>query len=305
MDGPVSRLVVGAAQFGQAYGRSGKPAPSDADVADILALAGALGCAAVDTARAYGDSEAVIGRARRSGVGTDLPVITKVRPLPDLDGAGVEAAVRASLEESLASLSAHRMDAVLLHRAADLHRADGAAVRALRAARDGGLLDRWGVSVAEPGELLRALTIPDLGSVQLPFNLLDRRWLARDVQAALAARRDVTIVARSAFLQGILLDPSEATWPRGARPDAPTVRAALASMTAETGRTSSGLCLGYALAQPWIDAVVVGIRSAGQLREVAAEVRAGALDDEACRRLEHSIPAGSPDLVNPALWPPR
>ncbi|GAA2074107.1 aldo/keto reductase [Pseudolysinimonas kribbensis] len=306
MDRPASRLVVGAAQFGQSYGRSGKPAPTDAEVADILRLAVELECAAVDTARAYGDSEAAIGRARRSGAGGALPVVTKIRPLTDhSETLGIETAVRASLTESLSHVGAFHLDAVLLHRTADLRRAGGAAIHALRAARAHGLLGRWGVSVADPDELAEALAVPDLGYIQLPFNVVDRRWLTASVQDALAARPDVTIVARSAFLQGILLDPDDATWPRDARPDAAAVRASLARMAAETGRTFAGLCLGYALAQPWIDAVVVGIRSRAQLAHIADEFARGSLPESDCRRLEASIPAGSPDLVSPALWPPR
>lgn len=305
MDRPAPRLVVGAAQFGQTYGRSGKAAPDEAEVAAILRLAVERDCAAVDTARAYGDSEAAIGRARRSGAGAALPVVTKIRPLSDhAETIGIETVVRAGLTESLSHVGAFRLDAVLLHRAADLHRSGGAAIDALRAARADGLLGRWGVSVADPEELAEALAIPDLGYLQLPFNILDRRWLAASVQDALAARADVTIVARSAFLQGILLAPDDATWP-GAHPNAAIVRGSLAALSAETGRTIAGVCLGYALAQPWIDAVVVGIRSRTQLAEVADEVARGALAREECRRLETSIPAGSPDLVSPALWPPR
>jgi aryl-alcohol dehydrogenase-like predicted oxidoreductase len=306
MDRPASRLVVGAAQLGQAYGRSGRAAPRAAEVAGILRLAAELECMAVDTARAYGGSEAAIGRARRSGAGRGLPVVTKIRPLTACTGsAEVVTAVRASLTESLSHLGARHLDTVLLHRAADLHREGGAAARALRAARDDGLLGRWGVSVADPDELTAALAVPDLGYVQLPFNVVDRRWSVPEVRDALAARPDVTIAARSAFLQGVLLQPDDALWPRGAHPDAAIVREALAALAAATGRTHAGLCLGYVLAQPWIHAVVVGIRSTAQLTQVADEVARGALTGGQLYDLEHAIPPGSPDLVNPALWPPR
>jgi aryl-alcohol dehydrogenase-like predicted oxidoreductase len=306
MDRAASRLVVGAAQFGQDYGRSGRAAPRASEVAGILRLAVEVECAAVDTARAYGGSEAAIGRAWRSGAGQGLPVVTKIRPLSGQSGPlEVVTAVRASLTESLSHLGARHLDTVLLHRAADLHREAGAAVRALRAARDDGLLGRWGVSVADPAELTAALAVPDLGYVQLPFNVVDRRWLAPQVRDALAARPDVTIAARSAFLQGILLQPDDALWPAGADPGAATVREALTALAATTGRTRSGVCLGYVLAQPWIHAVVVGIRSTAQLAQVADEVSRGGLTGSQVRELESSIPPGSPDLVNPALWPPR
>ena len=301
---PASRLIVGAAQLGQPYGRRRKPAPTDDETRAVLDLAARLGCAAVDTARAYGASEAVIGRARAAGVATELPLVTKALPLTDLDDArGVEAAVRASLAASLTHLHAERVDTVLLHRAVDLSRAEGAAVRALRSARDDGLLTTWGVSVSEPAELVAALAVTDLGAVQLPFNLLDRRWLRADVEAALAARLDVTIVARSVFLQGLLLHPEPSLWPSGAEPSARAAASGIAGLTTETGRTPAGLCIGYALAQPWIDAVVIGVRSAAQLDGVADEVARGPLAREECEAVAGVLPAGTLNLVNPALWP--
>jgi aryl-alcohol dehydrogenase-like predicted oxidoreductase len=298
------RLVLGAAQFGQAYGRSGKPAPSDDEVRHLLTLAAAAGCAAVDTARGYGGSEAAIGRARSAGAGAELPLVTKIRPLTDADVvAGVRGAVRASLAASLRELRAESLQTVLLHRAADVSRADGSAVAALRSARAEGLLAGWGVSVADPEQLLAVLAVPDLSYVQLPLNLLDRRWLAAGVQAALAARPEVTIVARSAFLQGILLRPDPSTWPVGTRPDAGVVRSRMAEIASALGRSSAGLCLGYVLGQPWIDAVVVGARSAAQLAEVAAECARAPLTADECGRVADLLPVGSADLVNPARWP--
>jgi spore coat polysaccharide biosynthesis protein SpsF len=302
----MSRLVVGAAQLGQPYGRSGKPAPGDPEMRAMLRLAAGLGCAAIDTARAYGGSEAAIGRSRRAGSGAQLPIVTKIRPLTDRDeSTGVAAAVRASLAESLAALGTERVGTVLLHRGDDLSRADGEAVRALRAARDDGLLDAWGASVADPEELAAALAVPDLTYVQLPFNVVDRRWLAAEVQESLAARPDVIVVARSVFLQGILLNPDASTWPADTQPTATTVRSGLAKLADRTGRTYAGLCLGYVLAQPWIDAVVVGVRSAQQLAEVAKECAGAPLTAEDCQEIANLIPAGSSTLVNPARWPRR
>jgi aryl-alcohol dehydrogenase-like predicted oxidoreductase len=300
----VPRLVLGAAQLNQSYGRSGRAAPSDHEVRQLLTLAVELGAAAVDTARGYGGSEAAIGRARASGAGARLPIVTKIRPLTDDDVVtGVGAAVRGSLAMSLRELGTERVETVLLHRAVDMWRAAGTAVQALRSARDDGLLAGWGVSVANPEELLAALAVPDLDYVQLPFNLLDRRWLAAEVLAALSARPEVTVVARSVFLQGILLSRDPSTWPARVGPGAETVRPRLTELAGALGRTVAGLCLGYALAQPWIDAVVVGVRSAAQLAEVARECAEAPLTAGECARVVDLVPAGSPDLVNPASWP--
>ena len=48
--------------------------------------------------------------------------------------------------------------------------------------------------------------------IQLPFNLLDRRWKTAEFAAAAAARPDVTIHTRSTFLQGVLVSGID-RWP--------------------------------------------------------------------------------------------
>src|SRR3546814_10145931 len=53
---------------------------------------------------------------------------------------------------------------------------------------------------------------PDIEHIQLPFNLLDGRWQRDGVPERLAGRPEITVHARSAFLQGVLLR-APAEWP--------------------------------------------------------------------------------------------
>ncbi len=284
-------LVVGAAQFGLTYGRHQRPPVSRAEACAILSLAERLGCGAVDTARAYGTSEELIG-----DIGTSLDIVTKIRPIRESDAA---AAVTASLDESLAALRTPQLGTVLFHRASDLSLPG--AVDAVRAAVANGRVHRWGVSLSTPPELLEVLAVPDVQQIQLPFNLLDRRWFSPEVQAGLAARPEVSIVARSAFLQGILRDPSAATWPRGGQPDAMTVRGVLTALSTELGRSIPALCLGFVQAQPWISDLVVGVRTAAQLQE-AIDQLATPLSAAEQDLIRDRVPAGSSPLLDPSTW---
>ena len=132
-------LVLGTVQLGVAYGAAnltGLPDPSLA--ADVLATAVAERITHLDTARAYGASEARIGAGIARGLGEHVGVVTKVRPLDDIaddapQGWGHEA-VRASVEASLRALGTASVDALLVHRAADWSRPGvRAALLALRA----------------------------------------------------------------------------------------------------------------------------------------------------------------------------
>jgi aryl-alcohol dehydrogenase-like predicted oxidoreductase len=312
-------LVIGAAQLGQPYGRGARQPPAPETVGRWLQAAATAGAAGIDTARAYGDSEAVIGAALRNAASQAAPtgetsnpslsIVTKIRPLTELDATSaprdVERAVRTSLAESLAALDVETVDTVLLHRARDLRAGSGRAVVVLEDLRRDGVIGRWGVSLGTPAELIDALEVPGLGYVQLPYNLLDRRWCVPEVEAALAARPEVTIAVRSAYLQGILADPLTRHWP-GPRPaDAAELAARLTTLCRDLGRESlRDLALGYVLGHPWVTAVVVGARSAAQVEDAARLVGRPPLSAAEIDRLRSELPAGPLDLVDPARWPP-
>ncbi|MFC7621070.1 aldo/keto reductase [Microlunatus sp. GCM10028923] len=300
------RLIIGAAQLGQAYGRGVRrepPSPPEAEAwYEAVVAAGARG---IDTARAYGDSEAVIGRVRTGRPGP--AVITKIRPLAEFDEgsdpAAVERAVRESLAASFAALRADAIDTVLLHRARDLRAGSGRAAAVLEALRRDGVIIDWGVSVGAPDELLDALDGYGLGHVQLPYNLLDRRWCEPDVVAAIRARPEVMIAARSTYLQGILVDPLARDWPGPSRRDAIDLADRLGAASRELGRESlRDLALGYVLGHPWVGAVVVGARSAEQVADTARLAARPPLTPVQLDWLRSAIPAGPLDLVDPSRW---
>lgn len=312
-------LTLGTAQFGQRYGTGAAPdAPSRREVADILHAAQSGGIGWLDTARAYGGSEAEIGAIRSAGIGSAMRLVTKVRPLGQVIAGGqgtadgeagrrqVIAAVRASVRESLEALRADALDVLLLHRAADAFAASGAAVDALRDLLADGVIRAWGVSVSTPDELVAALALPGLSHVQLPFNLLDRRWLAPQVQSALAASPGVHVTARSVLLQGLLAADDPARWPAVPGIDPAATGQALGRLARDLGRASVlDLCVAYVSASDWIGSVVFGTRRVSQLLSFLAAAARPALAPDDAAHVHRTLPPGPDALVNPALWPAR
>ena len=209
MNDPVARLVLGTAQLGMDYGianRTGQPAPETADA--VLDLAWKEGLAYLDTAQAYGKSEAVIGSYLERHPACPIRVISKLDPA--LAGAGEEeiyAAVCASADR----LQGH-LDAMLLHDASMLADWETGTGRALRRCRDDGIISTIGVSVYTPEEFRQALSVPEIRLVQAPFNAVDRT-LYHDGLMARAAEAGVALHLRSIFLQGLLLLDAEALPP--------------------------------------------------------------------------------------------
>jgi spore coat polysaccharide biosynthesis protein SpsF len=302
-------LVLGSVQLGLAYGaanRTGKPGRSAA--LRLVRRAAEAGISEFDTARAYGDSEDRLGEALagRKAVRT----ITKLSPLSELRAdatrAEVRAAVDASIEGSLAALRLSRLDCLLLHRASHMTAFNGAIwERLIERLEDGSVLS-LGVSVQSPLEALAALACPDVVHLQLPFNLLDWRWRKAGFKACLAARPNVTIHARSAFLQGILASSDAQIWPEldGVYPQAIiNIIAGLAQQLSREG--AADLCLAYVRGQEWIDGIVVGLETEDQLEDNLRLFVRRPLSIEECGIVEARLPHLPLALLNPAQWPKR
>ena len=205
MNDPGARLVLGTAQLGMDYGianRTGRPAPAIADA--VLDLAWKEGLAYLDTAQAYGESEAVIGSYLARHPDCPIRVISKLDPA--LAGAGEDKIYTAVCGS--ADRREGRLDAMLLHNASMLDNWETGTGRALIRCRDDGIISTIGVSVYTPDEFRRALNIPEIRLVQAPFNAVDRT-LYRDGLIARAAEAGVALHLRSIFLQGLLLLEAE------------------------------------------------------------------------------------------------
>ena len=291
--------VLGTVQLGLPYGqRRDRGLMAEPQARAILSRAAELGWSGLDTARAYGDSEARIGRFRADRDDAP-PVITKLSPMAE--GVSAEAA-ETSLSASLRALGGDRLDTLLLHRAEHMEAAGGRVWSLLREMQAAGRIGRIGLSVQTPGELDAALARPEVQHVQLPFNLLDWRWEGRI--AALRARPDLTVHVRSVFLQGLLAQEAPAPWPEVEGVDGDAYRAAIAALVRELERANAAdLCLAYVRAFGWIDGLVLGVDEVAQLEELDALLARPPLTWEEVTRVREVLPRAPETLLNPALWP--
>ncbi|MCY1144893.1 aldo/keto reductase [Actinoplanes sp. Pm04-4] len=276
-----SALVLGTAQLGGAYGIANRTGvPDDDATVRMLTAARDLGVTHVDTARAYGESERRLGAALP---GLGLSVITKIGP---------GASVRESLATSRSMLRVEGPLTVLLHRAADA----SAGWSDLRALLEAGEADRIGVSVQSPDELRQVLTLPDLGYVQLPCNILDKRWLSIEVP-------DIVVTVRSAYLQGLLAAGSTVKWPHLPDAERDAVVATLDRLAVEFGREDrTDLCLAYLLSLPWVTSLVVGAETEDQLRRNADLISRKPLTDAEREQALAALPEMPVALLDPSRW---
>jgi len=292
------QLCLGTAQFGLAYGITNTTGQVEEEaVAALLAQAHQAGVRWLDTAQAYGNAEAVLGRQLPAAHGyrliSKLPAQTQSL-LSEQDVEGWEQALRASCQR----LGVHDLDALLLHAPADLRKPGGQHLEDwLLELRERGVVKRLGVSIYA-AEDLDGVNPALLDVVQLPLSLLDQRLLQDGTLFRLRAN-GTAIHARSLFLQGLLLTPA-VQWPRWVSDEVRAHQQELEALAEERGCHLIDLALGFAREQDDLEAVVLGICSEQELSELGkawsshspwkqGEWRTWALED--------------PGILDPRRWP--
>jgi aryl-alcohol dehydrogenase-like predicted oxidoreductase len=284
------RLAIGSAQFGLAYGISNRQGKTDREeVARILSVAGAAGVDTIDTAVAYGDSEAALGAAGMAG----WRIVSKIPAVPACQGDVAKWVVQ-SVRDSLTRLRINSLDGLLLHRPGDLDGSCGEQLlEGLLRVKKEGLVEKIGVSVYGPDEVRGVMNrfLPDL--VQIPFSPVDQRVLRSGLLSQLQ-RDGVEVHVRSIFLQGLLLMPPEARPSFFQRWDG--VWRLWSGWLAENSITPLQACLRFALQQPEISRVIVGVENVEQLEGILAAA------DGALPVLPRELQCADEELVNPSLW---
>jgi aryl-alcohol dehydrogenase-like predicted oxidoreductase len=291
----VPPLVLGTVQLGMPYGLgAARDGIGEAAAHAILDAAAAQGIRGLDTALAYGEAEARIGRWLGQRKPEPLPFLVSKFP-PLAAGEGAEAVERA-LAQSLGHLGVAHIDLYLAHHGGDLLRPGVAdALRACAAART---IGAFGASIYAAEDAQDLLDVEGLAALQLPLHLANTAAADSGLLAA-AARRGVVIFARSVFLQGLLLGDPRTLDPQfaGAAPALERFEA----LAWRAGTTRAALALAAVRALPAVAAVVVGVDSAAQLAETLAahEQRVERETVAAALAIGRDFPA---ELADPRRW---
>lgn len=303
------KLVLGTAQLGLDYGianTEGKPSQAVAE--GIVKTAIINGAGFIDTARAYGDSEEVIGNTLKAGWQGRAKVITKLSPTIDesleINGLSIDAFVDSSIYQSCTALQTSVLDILMLHRASQMLVCEGRVWSRLLFHREKKLIKSLGVSVQTPEELEQVLTIAEIEIIQLPYNVLDWRWdtLVPKIMAQKQVR-DLKIHVRSTLLQGLLVSTNKAHWQRAHVEHAESVLNWLAEQRhLIQGSSIMEFCLKFVNSLEWVDGVVVGVETTAQLLENIKVMCLPGLSTEEIDLILSSRPKLQEKTLNPALW---
>jgi aryl-alcohol dehydrogenase-like predicted oxidoreductase len=204
----VSEIAFGGVEIGIPYGigvHDRSDMLSHAEAVKLLHAALDRGINFFDTARLYGESETIMGKAfcdRRQQV----IISTKCIHFRNEDGEiptypALHKVIESSLRESLKQLQTDYVDIFMIHWA-DLEILENENVtRVFSELKASGIVRTVGASTYTTGETKKAIESGVWNVIQLPFNLMDQQ---QKNLFSLASENGVGIVIRSVLLKGLL-----------------------------------------------------------------------------------------------------
>ena len=191
-----NNICLGTAQFGFKYGVANSTGvPTDSEVRKILDFCILNDILFIDTAQAYGNSEVRLGSL--SPTPNSFKFVSKLAPS---DSKRSKNEIILSLIESTNRLKTPKMFGFMAHRSEQLK--DQNILNAFQDLKYSGLIDHYGASVYTPVDAIKVINTKGVSIVQIPMNIIDRRWLDLNI-FELAAEKNVKIFIRSIFLQGL------------------------------------------------------------------------------------------------------
>jgi aryl-alcohol dehydrogenase-like predicted oxidoreductase len=281
------KLVLGTVQFGLTYGINNQSGiAKDDELASIFSFANKCGIDLLDTAQGYGNSEERIGNLSND----EFNVISKFKQLDS------PFPFHKELEESLKKLKKKSLYGYMAHDAGLLIE-NPYWWEGLKIAKERELIKKIGYSLYTVDQLVslfKKKMIPDI--IQFPYNILDRRFESFLPQLV---SMGVEIHTRSVYLQGLFQLESSRV-PNYLKPLKTYLRTV--REIAKKNQLSIGeICLGFAINNPLINKVVIGIDNLSQLKENVSICQIENLSEEIMIELQ-SIDVKEKNLLNPANW---
>jgi uncharacterized protein len=284
-----NKLILGTVQFGLDYGIN-NPAgkPTKEQVFQIFEQAAKAGVSVLDTADVYGNASELIGEFFASS-STRFDINTKFK-------AEEGKSITEQLHNSLQLLNTDKVNVYFYHRFDEMVNFPETLVE-LGKLKSQNLINKIGVSVYGNDELEIAVNTPAIDAIQLPFNLLDN-YSQRGELLKQAKQKGKEIQVRSVFLQGLFFKELN-SYPEYLSPLKPYVQT-IQQIGTDSNTGMEALALAYALSQPEIDNVLIGVDTLEQLNTNLSYANT-TLSAESISQI-NAIKVAETELLYPKNW---
>jgi aryl-alcohol dehydrogenase-like predicted oxidoreductase len=299
----VSEVAFGGVEIGIPYGigiKSTADMLSDSDAIHLLHTAVESGINFFDTARMYGNSETIIGKAFKNRR-DEVVIGTKCKHLRDNNGvipgySKLKVLIEDSLNESLHALQTDFADIFMLH-SADLEILENEAISTIFLdLKNEGKCRAIGVSTYTSEETKKAIDVGIWEVIQLSFNLMDQR---QSSHFSLASQKGIGIVIRSVLLKGLLSDRGKEL--HVALKDVEKHINCYDELLEGTSYNLATLAMKFALSFPEISAMLVGIDRTEYLSKSLWAADGNYLDKNKLERAKELF-YPDPNFINLPYW---
>lgn len=272
-------MSLGTVQLGMNYGIANDGGqPCEEQSREMLRSALDAGITSLDTARAYGDSEDVLGRFLKDI--SEKPFITTKIPAFEIeDDREIEKYIIETVEESLTRLGVSKVNNLMLHNSQNLYHKAETTAKIMATLPKRGYCDMVGVSVYTQADVEELLKYPQYTATQIPMSIFDQRLINSGTVDALR-ERDFTVFVRSVFLQGVFfLDPEKITDPillEYAKPKIIKLR----EYAEKEGKTIAQTAIAFMRDIPGITSLVLGADTKEQVLKDISHFDAPPLSEE-------------------------
>ncbi len=278
----VSEIAFGGVEIGMPYGIGVDNAAdmlSEKEAIELLHTALDEGINFFDTARMYGTSEAIMGKAfkyRRN----EAVICTKCRHFLDNEGrlpsrSILKKIIENSLDESLDALQTNFVEVFMLHQAnPDILENDEVSSVFLNLKKEG-KIKATGISTYTPEETQKAIETGVWDVIQIPFNLMDQRQAA---YFSKAKEKGIGLVVRSVLMKGLLSDRG-----KNLHPELHEVEQHISGygrLQKRSGFNLPMLATKFALSFPEVSSILVGIDRKEYLDQSLEAANGAYLEDD-------------------------
>lgn len=289
------KLCLGTVQFGMDYGVFNTPKKDPGYCVQCLDYATQNGIEAIDTAKAYGIAEEIVGKflAEKTISREKLFLSTKLKPniLDDVEKTSYADVISQNLQNSLKTLNTDYVDAYFLHSSRYAFRPE--ILEALQIVKDKGLAKSVGVSVYYPDEAEACCNIIDY--IQAPYSIFDHRMKESNIFATAQCQIDV----RTVFVKGLIRLKTFEVPLHLAK--AMPILEKLDEFTRKTGYSRIELAMGYVKREKKINHLVFGIRDLEQLKEDIVAFQKE-IPEEIFEQIDKEFAGIDANIVIPSMW---
>ncbi len=295
----ISEFTLGTVQLGIPYGiNNASGMPSFEESSAILQTALDAGITSFDTAKAYGESEAVLGRFFKASP-AEKTLITKVR----FDGEApdeVYSSLVNQIKDSCEKMGLERLPFVMLHNESFVYTYGKTLTDALVEAKKEGLADNIGISFSDRSKMEEILSCGVFDHIQIPQNMFDCPELKSGLIKKIG-EMGISVFIRSVYLQGLFFRDTNTLPKELASAKAPIDK--LNAIAERENMSMAQLALSFLKNADGITSLVLGCETPEQLLDSVSKFDTAPMSDKVRQEILAISEEIEPIVISPWNWP--